>query len=131
MLRKGCFNKISADDLILGFKFKQAFKKDLAYELIAYGYWGTSEAYSKILRIVEGLFPNSDHVGLPVSISIVRHPKLQMSALSVWPVLLTTSGAIQYGDPLSDLHKSVNLIKFESLLNYYKHLEAPRSLILA
>lgn len=38
----------------------------------------------------------------PVSISTTRHPTLQISALRVCPLCLTTSGAIQNTEPCSD-----------------------------
>lgn len=44
--------------------------------------------------------------GLPVAISMTVQATDQMSACRPCPVCLITSGAIQYGVPLMDLHAS-------------------------
>lgn len=38
---------------------------------------------------------NCDQGGLPVAISMMVHPKDQISAVRPWPVCFMTSGAIQ------------------------------------
>lgn len=46
----------------------------------------------------------NDNQGLwPVNISIKVHPRLQISTFALYGSFLTTSGAIQYTDPRSDI----------------------------
>jgi hypothetical protein len=52
----------------------------------------------------------SDQGGLPVTISKTVQPKLQISANLLWPVYVITSGAIQYGVPVSVLCSAHNTL---------------------
>ena len=66
------------------------------------GYFGGLSEVAMSLMIYFESFPNSLQGGFEVSISITQHPKLQISAGFPCPVLLMISGAIQYGDPITD-----------------------------
>jgi len=60
--------------------------------------------------IVFASFPYSIQGGLDVIISITQHPKLQISAGFPCPIFYIISGAIQYGDPITDFESFSSII---------------------
>ena len=125
-LKNGCPNNWCTLGLNSGSTYKHKFKKSFPYSDISIGIFGLILVSLINFIILLGHFPLSDHGGRPVSSSIVRQPKLHISALREYPSYLTTSGAIQYGDPFREWHNSSSSFPCSPL--EVKSFEAPKSL---
>lgn len=77
-----------------------------AFSDIPFGIVGGTLVSLINFKIFFGHLLISDQVGLPVNNSMVRQPRLHISALKEYPSYLTTSGAIQYGEPFKELQNS-------------------------
>ena len=93
---QGCCNNSAADGRASWSILKVCLRKSCASDEISDGTVGVAE--DPILNIA-CICVSWAHGCSPVSISTIRQPTLQMSALCVCPLCLTTSGAIQNTEP--------------------------------
>lgn len=112
----GCSNSSLVRGRRAGSIYRQSSRNFWQCGLRELGIFGGSFVVRNLCKIWALSEPTSIQGGSPVAISIMQHPKLHMSDWGPCPVCLTTSGAIQKGDPFRDL--LFILVPFSNMLSF-------------